>query len=62
MEHPSGEAFVLWIDRVTGGELVGVVENVADSSRHQFESVEELGRLLAEAMDDARPKEVGGQP
>ncbi len=57
MEHPSGNAFVLWIDRAPGGELAGVVEHVADSSRRRFENVEELGRLLAQALDDARPKE-----
>ena len=47
---------MLWIDRSTNGELIGVVENVADSSRHGFENIEELGRLLAEALDDARPR------
>ncbi len=56
MEHPSGDAFVLWIDRAPGGELAGVVEHVADSSRQRFEGIEELGRLLAKARDDARPK------
>ncbi len=57
MEHPSGDAFVLWIDRAPGSELAGVVEHVADSSRRRFENVEELGRLLVEALDDARNKE-----
>jgi hypothetical protein len=56
MEQPSGQAFVLWIDRARDGELVGVMENVADSSRHPFENVEELGCLLAEGLDDARPR------
>ena len=53
MEHASSDAFVLWIDRQEGSGLTGVVENVADSSRRRFESIEELGRLLADALDDA---------
>jgi len=56
MSEPSGETFVLWIDRVQGGNLVGSVEHIANSSRRSFNSVEELGRLLEQALKDVPSK------
>ena len=53
MRKLEGETFVLWIQRAQKGSLVGSVEHIADSRRREFESIEELGELLAQALDDA---------
>ena len=52
MKDPSTDAFVLWIDR-TGPGLTGLVENVANSSRRRFDDLEELGRLLTDALAES---------
>jgi hypothetical protein len=58
MRQPEGETFVLWVQRARGGNLTGSVEHIADSSRRDFDSVEELGHLIAQALADAPPKET----
>ena len=55
MEREPGSAFVVWIDRVEGGQPAGVAERLADSARIAFEGIRDLENFLV--LPPAKPHE-----